>query len=398
MPKHLDSTTMISTAVLGTSLLFSGCQWAHERSDLRNKDVVESERAVEGANNLSGGFYDDRYTGDDWFYDFYDLTPPRSAAASDGHRADPAALNNVDAAESAHRTTGIEGNGRMLYQRYYNEPWFYQRQEPEFGMPATPTRDPRIVSGHAAHGESIVGQIQRLKQIRNRTSGGQNLIVELKTTSGVRSIADLGPVRPLADLALTEGDTIRVVGHRENVGRYSVWMADRVNAGVNTVRLHRSKDVAEDEPRQLSGRIEQFRDVRVRDTGILHRTGSVRTPDGRIALVDFGPADANNIPPSAAAGEPLTVTGRVVRVGQYPVLMADHLSYDGGQSVLVARTDEPARMNAGRFNPARKGEPSSGLPTNDATCIGGGCETPDGIRMREPASNAMDGTVRGTQQ
>jgi hypothetical protein len=47
----------------------------------------------------------------------------------------------------------------------------------------------------------------------------------VKTSDGRLVIADLGPTQPLLGLALTKGDDIKVGGHRENVGPYSVLMA-----------------------------------------------------------------------------------------------------------------------------------------------------------------------------
>jgi hypothetical protein len=174
-------------------------------------------------------------------------------------------------------------------------------------------------------------------------------------------------------------------------------MADRVSGGVNTVYLNRGNSRF-DERRQLSGRIEQFRDVRVRETGEIHRTGSLRTSDGRLALVDFGPATAENVPANAAPGDPMVVTGRVFQVGQYPVLLADRLSLNGGVPVAVARPDETSPSMVTRNADRRPFESSQRIIANDPTCIGGGCETPDRVRMRNPLSNAMDGSVRGTQR
>jgi hypothetical protein len=383
-------------AALGMSMLASGPVWAESRDDIVNRHAVERERAAVGDSDLTGGFYDDGNKSDDWFYDYYDFADNRRAASDTGSPA----FGPSDAAGSPYASSRNlrPSEGAMIHERYYDEPWFYDNRETGFGMPVTTVQDPRFFSWTTREGDSIVGQIQRMKHVRNRSTGGQNMIVQIKPDKGEAVIADLGPIRPLADLGMTGGDRIRVIGHREDVGRYSVLMADRVAAGVNSVYLDRDPGRTRDDRRQLSGRIEEFRDVRVRETGLVHRTGALRTSDGRLAIVDFGPSDASNVPANASPGDPMLVIGRVFQVGQYPVLFADGLSHNGGVPVAVKRSDDIARPAMARAGETRPFESSERITANDPTCIGGGCETPDRVRMRNPLSNAMDGSVRGTQR
>lgn len=395
--KHLHKA--IVAAAFGVSLLGGAVVFADHRDDLTNRDVTETERSHFRSSGLSGGFYENTYKADDWFYDFYevpgDRTDPRFTDQARLRRPGAADWTERDRwADAAHpadsrrefqRRSAVE----TAYSRYYDEPWFYEPRDPAYGMPMASTRDDW--SQPAAHDEEYAtGTIQAIKQVRNRQSGGQDTVALLKLNDGSRAITDLGPTQRTLDFALTQGDTIQVGGQREEIGPYSVLMAHDIKSGVNRVRLNRETQWREADYTQVSGRVERFRDIGVRPNGSLHRTAAIRTNDDRIAIVDIGPSSADNVPANAAPGDRMTASGQVVQVGNYPVLLADRLSINNGIPVRVVRKDseyvEPTQ---------RPFEASHEESAADPTCVGGGCEggTVNRSTPRDPLSNATDGDI-----
>ena len=221
-------------------------------------------------------------------------------------------------------------------------------------------------------------------------------MVLLTMAGGRQVISDLGPTQETLDLALTEGDTASIRGQREDIGPYSVLMANNIRAGVKRVTINRSYGRQEIDNRQVEGTIERFRAIPIRQTGQIHQTATVRTPDGRFALVDFGPSTADNILANAAPGDRILATGPVVQVGNYPVMLADRLSMNDGVPVRVARPDGEYVPPAGRPIQAARQEFANPNPS----CVGGGCEgnTINPSLARDPHSNAMDGTVRSERR
>jgi hypothetical protein len=396
MPDYTKVKKTTLASLCGLSLLAGTFAYADqmisERTQVRNAD-------------LSGGFYDDRYTADDWFYDFYDApadrTDPRVTERAKVRDTDPMTRAERDRlADAAHPIpTGREfprpnTAADTAYSRYYDEPWFYEDRDPAYAMPMTTGRSESYHPA-ARDEEYIKGTVQAVKNVRNRQSGGQNAVALVRMNDGRRVIADLGPTQRTLNFALTQGDAIQVGGQREEIGPYSVLMAHDIKSGANRVRLNRDVAWREADYRQVDGTIERFRDIKTRPNGQLHRTAAVRTEDGRFAIVDMGPSPAENVPANAAPGDRMTASGQVVQVGNYSVLLADRLSINNGLPVRVVRPDseyvEPTR---------RPFEASQGQSAADPSCVGGGCEsgTVDRSTPRNPLSNATDGNVRSDRQ
>ena len=122
-------TRMISTA-LGISLLVVPSLYAEHRDDLGKRPLTDAERAQLRTNDLSGGFYEDGYKADDWFYDYYES--PGATRMSDRTTArntdsfSPAERARV--ADAAHpqdpdRPANLSGDRETAFQQYYDEPW-----------------------------------------------------------------------------------------------------------------------------------------------------------------------------------------------------------------------------------------------------------------------------------
>jgi hypothetical protein len=390
MPEHTRINKAILTGTFALSLIAVGGAYAEHR-DIQDPQVRDSE--------LSGGFYDDGQTVDNWFYDFYEFPKDRT----DARLHDPARVRETPSmsrsemdrlADAAHPLQASHGFVRpstadTAYSRYYDEPWFYEQRDPAYTMPMT-TATSESFRPAARDEEYVKGTIQAVKQVRNRQSGGQDTVALIGLNDGRKVIADLGPTQGTLHFAFTQGDSIKVGGQRENIGPYSVLMAHDIQSGANRLRLNRDTTWREADYRQVDGRIDRFRDIPVRPSGQLHRTAAVRTDDGRFTIVDMGPSPAENVPANAAPGDRITASGQVVHVGNYPVLLADRMSINNGLPVRVVRSDseyvEPTRR------PFEASQPQS---ATDPTCVGGGCESGTVGRStpRNPLSNDMSGDI-----
>jgi hypothetical protein len=376
MPKRNNRHPLISAAVLGIGLLGGATLYAEYPRDMGQAHTLGNDETRVRNTDLTGGFYEDRYKLDDWYYDFYDspgATRTSSGSMDQTSYGEPG--NMADAAHPWVLRHRIRSEQAGTYQQYYDEPWFYDQRDPVYGMPET---------GREAFAPSdnvIKGTIKATKQVRNRSTGDQNTVALVTTADGRQVTTDLGPTRRTMDMALTQGDQIQVAGQWEDVGPYSVLMAQQIKAGTNRVNLHREAGPTMVD-RKVEGRIQQFRDIRTNNGAELHRTAAVQTPDGRFAIVDLGADSRDQALTRAATGDRMVARGRVIQVGNYPVLLANQVAINDGTPVHIARPTE-----SGAFSPETGRSPD---------CVGGGCDNQSLNRAqpREPHSNAMDGTVR----
>jgi len=371
MPTRTRQTRLFAV-LLGLGLLSTPLVQAEQHRDLTSQEQREGQNHN---SDITGGFYEDRYKLDNWYYDFYDspeYSRGDSWAVSQGANDNAAGLS--DAAHPSYRHHRAHAGDSRATGQYAGDPWFYAQRDPMYGMPET--------APGQSKGNVVKGTVNAVKQVRNRTTGDQNTVVMFTTPDRKQIIADLGPSRRTMDLALTQGDPIMIAGSWENIGPYSVLMAEQVKTEAKRVTLFRPTGTIGGH-RTVEGRIQQFRDIRVNRTGEIHRAAAVQTPDGRMALVDLGSDNVDRTPLRAAAGDRMMAQGPVVQVGNYPVLWADRVAINDASPVEVTR---PAGST--EFAPA------AGTPTG--SCLGAGCDTQP-LRQGQSGShnsNAMDGTTR----
>jgi len=380
MPNRNNTQTAMIAAMLGLGLLSSATAYAERPREIGSTDIPASDGSRIRNTDLTGGFYEDRYKLDNWYYDFYDSP---GATRTSSRNLDSTSYNEeAYLADAAHPSTAGRLQSRndqmVAYQQYYDEPWFYDQRDPIYGMPETWSEQKG--SDRTMRNDNFTkGTVTATKQVRNRTTGDQNTVALVKTGDGRHIITDLGPTRRTMDMALTKGDNIQVGGQWEDVGPYSVLMAQQVRSGANRVNLARELGLRPADDRQVEGRIQQFRDIRTNRTAELHRTAAVQTPDGRFAIVDLGQNTSGNFA-NASPGDRIVANGRVVQVGNYPVLLANQIAINDGSPLQIARP-------TGSISGAERTNPD---------CIGGGCDNQsiDRSQPRNPHTNAMDGTVR----
>ncbi len=382
MPIRKETQISLLAVALGVGLIGGTSIYAEQPRETGMTAVPANDGPRVRNNDLSGGFYEDRFKADNWYYDFYDSP---GATRTSFREADPAYSDQTTAADAAHpwTTRNLNRNGQTTaFQQYYDEPWFYDQRDPNYGMPDT--RSQRMASGATAGRDHIVkGTVIATKQVRNRTSGDQNTVALIKAADGRQIIADLGPNRRTLDMAITKGDQIQIGGQWEDIGNYSVLMAQQVKSGVNRVNLHRAAGPGLTDIRQVEGRIQQFRDIRTNRTAELHRTATVQTPDGRFAIVDLGQDTTERTVANASPGDRIVANGRVVQVGNYPVLLANQVAINDEAPVQITRLKDSTEV-------------SPGTDVRKPDCLGGGCgnESLNRDQPRQPHTNAMDGTTR----
>ncbi len=137
MPKRNTHFRVLGT-MLGIGMLSATAAYADQPRDQR--EVVPQAQNDGRVHNtdITGGFYEDRYKLDDWYYDFYD-SPGHSRADSGSvvQTSNDSSATLADAAHPSfrhHRPNRSEQRGTA---QYAGDPWFYAQRDPLCGMPDT---------------------------------------------------------------------------------------------------------------------------------------------------------------------------------------------------------------------------------------------------------------------
>jgi hypothetical protein len=236
-----NQITVLTTLTLGVALVGGTSIYAEQPREIRTTALSSNDGPRVRNSDLSGGFYEDNFKKDNWFYDFYDSP---GAIQRNSRDTDMAYRDQTTATDSAHpRTTrNLNRNEQTTaFQQYYDEPWFYDQRDPLYGMPETRTE--RMASGASApNGHFITGTVTAIKQVRNRTGGDQDTVALLKAANEREVITDLGPTQRTLDMAITKGDQLQVGGQWEDIGNYSVLMAQQVKSAL-TASTYTAKPV-----------------------------------------------------------------------------------------------------------------------------------------------------------
>ena len=240
----------------------------------------------------------------------------------------------VDAATPVHAPLSQPHVPESAFRHYYNDPWYYEEREASYTMTARPAPD---ASPHST--QIVKGSVTHVKQVRNATHGGQNTVVQIKPAKGNLTIADLGPTLPLLNMALIPGDAIAVNGPTDQIGPYSVLMANHVKSGTNAVTVARTDTGVGQAHKEAVGRVDRIMEVPIRGTGQKNSVAAIKTDSGRMILIDLGPTTAGIVPAGITAGDHVVATGPVATVGNYPVLFAERVSIANAAPVKIARPD-----------------------------------------------------------
>jgi hypothetical protein len=174
-----------------------------------------------------------------------------------------------------------------------------------------------------------------------RRTGEQHEVVQILTQKGNRVFVDLGPTNPALDeLNLARGQNVTVHGKIGRVRGNLVMLADDIDRGGQIVSVRMPASVS------VSGRIVGAKDVRVRDTGNMHRIVMLDTDKGRLP-VDVGARDnIKNV--DLRQGQRITAQGPIVNVDNRPVMMAHRLDTEQ-QTVQIMQPERMLERHAMRL-------------------------------------------------
>ena len=102
-------------------------------------------------------------------------------------------------------------------------------------------RDDQRSDQHGKQWKHISGTIKKTKQVELRGQDQDNLIVQLQTNRGDKTIVDLGNAEHIEDLDLQKGDRLTAWGRTVNIGDKRVFMAHEIQANDETVEIDRKQ-------------------------------------------------------------------------------------------------------------------------------------------------------------
>lgn len=184
----------------------------------------------------------------------------------------------------------------------------------------------------------LSGRVLLLKEVQQRNSNDPHGVVLMQTRNGRTILADLGPVSGLRTVPVRQNDVITVSGFPGRVGNRLVFFATDVQAGNARAQIQRpgvsKQEQVRPEYRQVRGNIVRSRQVKVRGMSQPNVLALVQTQGGQRVLVDLGSAQAMRA--NLQNGQPITVRGREVRLGDRVLLLANQFR-TGDQSYDVNR-------------------------------------------------------------
>jgi hypothetical protein len=97
----------------------------------------------------------------------------------------------------------------------------------------------------------ISGTIKQIKEVEVRGQDQDNLVVQLQTERGRKTVVDLGNAEKIEDLDLQKGDRLSAWGRTVNIGDKRVFMAHKIEANNERIDVDR-RQVAPNSMRQGS--------------------------------------------------------------------------------------------------------------------------------------------------
>ena len=196
----------------------------------------------------------------------------------------------------------------------------------------------RLQSGQQSRQQfqSLTGQVSRIKTISVR--GKEHQAAILKTNDGESILADLGP-KDQSKIELQKGDRLTVRGPmvRANDQRVVLVTSVRQNGEHTTLRRPGTR-YSDANQQSVSGTVSEIRTAKVR--GEQRQLVMVKTDQGKMVLVDLGPADS--LEAELSKGDKITASGAALKAGDQQVLVAFELKTDGGGSVAISRNPSDA--------------------------------------------------------
>jgi hypothetical protein len=216
--------------------------------------------------------------------------------------------------------------------------------------------------------QQVSGQILRTKRVEVPEQNIEVLAALVETEDGRRQVVDLGPIEDLQDQGIRcqSGDEIRARGRFVRIGDHLVLLAQRLNADGQTVRIQQqipsqlallrrgerlrgnrpqdTEDLEENQAgsrrsfyyqpedeagrQQLTGRIQQTRQVQLPGIDQKLLVAQVRTDQGQKYIIWFGPADETQSI-DLNRGDRVAVSGPTLQTSEGRMMLAQRVRAHG---------------------------------------------------------------------
>lgn len=200
-----------------------------------------------------------------------------------------------------------------------------QRQE----MAGMSTRDSgRMREAGTAELNTVTGRVEDLKRVALAGMEDEHQLAKIRTADGRIARVDLGPAVNLRELDIRPGDTITVHGARGTINDKAMLMANRIEAGGDTLSVGWPYD------RQLSrysGEILGVRTAPFRNTTVPEQVfARVLLDRGGVTTVNLGPRHMlSNMSPEELRGKQISFLAHPAKIGNRVALVAEELRIDG---------------------------------------------------------------------
>lgn len=215
------------------------------------------------------------------------------------------------------------------------------------------------------HTQTVQGQIDGFRHIYLRPQQGQrqqHSLVKLRLQDGRTLIVNLGPKRDLDDLSLQKGDRITLRGQRGMIDGRSVFFADQIRHGGETIQIAR----AGGNPRQPQASQQQGRQFTVRgkvagyqvltlDSGEKQVSLlNLRLDDGRSVLIDAGQNNEKLNLDQLDLRDRVVIQGHSRNVQGRQLLIADNIKFNAPQA--RSQESDQQRESSGRGTSGQSGQ------------------------------------------
>lgn len=203
----------------------------------------------------------------------------------------------------------------------------------------------------------VFGEVTRHKQVQVEGEDRSNLVVMVSPPQGPPVGVDLGRAEALPSRDL-QGRQLRATGEFVRIGDRAVLMAEVLELDGQPQPIARTPSeeqaiaqLAESQQqvgprqreRQISGRVTRTKEVAIPGADRRNRVATVQTDGGEKVIVDLGPAD--RIRADEIQGQPIDVQGRVARIGDRLIIVADRYGTGTDRMVTVDRPGTPLARN-----------------------------------------------------
>jgi len=241
-----------------------------------------------------------------------------------------------------------------------DQPYLGREDDRQSGSP----HGERDLSSARHRWKFLSGEIERVKKVKIRGTQQENLAVLVFTDRGNRVVVDLGPINQFRDIELRSGDYISARGPVFNINGRLVMFAKELRADEQTVRINRAmrggSNQSRQTARQVSGEIEDIKELKVKGTGQTHQVARLRTPDGNQIIADLGAKkDLKELP--IKNGTFLLIEGQKLRLNGKPFVLAEQVTAGGRTKQIDRQTASavPASKDAGLQQGAQAGRSTS---------------------------------------